>query len=525
MSRVQIHTINQPDSDTTCFILSCNRMDELDKTLNSFLDTRDYVTKMVIVDDSAEEGVFETLVDKYGHISDVICFPRNRSQWWAMDFMVSYCDSEYIFYLEEDWELLQKGYLNQSKEILQKYRDIGTVDISWRTFEWQGIDSYEKELIDNQFYYKKYWQISDYHLGWYGWIGSPNLKRRDDLILLGRIEKWHNEWNIDRKFRALGFKGCFLKDKYAKHLGDHNSRMAGKRPDDSTVPENYFPEELKKDRIMPVLDYYFLDKHYRSPSDICLVSMLVNINRDDRNFKEHYLNSISKLLKTRHPIVLFAEEKYFEELKSIRGNSPMTLIPFSVKDIESFDFFPQIQEITQKDKWKNQAEWMKNSIISSKHYISLTLHKQKMLNSAMEKYNSSYFYWVDAGMFSSFNVPHNINNYYFTKIPKNNFYMSAFPYNPIKEIHGYNTKGLEEQCGVIPNRVLRATIFGGSRDNIKKITKQFYQQVKTSLDLGYIGTEEAIYTILTYSDKSEIEFLLMENGDINNFLKTTLCLR
>jgi adenylate kinase family enzyme len=490
MSRVQIHTINQPDSDTTCFILSCNRMDELDKTLNSFLDTRDYVTKMVIVDDSAEEGVFETLVDKYGHISDVICFPRNRSQWWAMDFMVSYCDSEYIFYLEEDWELLQKGYLNQSKEILQKYRDIGTVDISWRTFEWQGIDSYEKELIDNQFYYKKYWQISDYHLGWYGWIGSPNLKRRDDLILLGRIEKWHNEWNIDRKFRALGFKGCFLKDKYAKHLGDHNSRMAGKRPDDSTVPENYFPEELKKDRIMPVLDYYFLDKHYRSPSDICLVSMLVNINRDDRNFKEHYLNSISKLLKTRHPIVLFAEEKYFEELKSIRGNSPMTLIPFSVKDIESFD-----------------------------------LHKQKMLNSAMEKYNSSYFYWVDAGMFSSFNVPHNINNYYFTKIPKNNFYMSAFPYNPIKEIHGYNTKGLEEQCGVIPNRVLRATIFGGSRDNIKKITKQFYQQVKTSLDLGYIGTEEAIYTILTYSDKSEIEFLLMENGDINNFLKTTLCLR
>jgi hypothetical protein len=103
--------------------------------------------------------------------------------------------------------------------------------------------------------------------------------------------------------------------------------------------------------------------------------------------------------------------------------------------------------------------------------------------------------------------------------------MSAFPYNPIKEIHGYNIKGLEEQCGVIPNRVLRATVFGGSRDNIKKITKLFYQQVKISLDLGYIGTEEAIYTILTYLDKSEIEFLLMENGDINNFLKTTLCLR
>jgi GT2 family glycosyltransferase len=151
MAKVNIHTVDQTDSDTTTFVLSCNRLDVLDKTLQTFYATRDYVTKMVIVDDSAEPGVFETLVERYGEDCDVICFPRNRSQWWAMDFMVSYCDSDYIFYLEDDWELTQPGYLNKSKTILQKYREVGVVDISWRTFEFQGIDSYEKKLIDGEF--------------------------------------------------------------------------------------------------------------------------------------------------------------------------------------------------------------------------------------------------------------------------------------------------------------------------------------------------------------------------------------
>ena len=57
MSQVKFHTVDQPDSDTTTFVLSCNRLDVLAKTLQSFFDTQDYVTKMVIVDDSAEPGV------------------------------------------------------------------------------------------------------------------------------------------------------------------------------------------------------------------------------------------------------------------------------------------------------------------------------------------------------------------------------------------------------------------------------------------------------------------------------------
>lgn len=522
MNRVKIHTIEQPDSDTTCFILSCNRLEVLDKTINSFLNTRDYITKMVIVDDSSEPGVFKTLVEKYGTFCDVICFPRNRSQWWAMDFMVSYCDSEYIFYLEDDWELLKSGYLNQSKQILQKYRNIGTVDISWRTFEWQGIDSYEKELIDNTFYYKKYWRITDYHLGWYGWVGSPNLKRRDDLILLGRVEKWHNEWNIDRRFRALGFKACFLNGEYSKHLGDDCSRMEGKRPHDGTTPENYYPSELKAERTWPEFDYLFLDKHWRDPSDITVVSMMVDLNRHDRNFEEHYLKGITKLLQSRHPIILFGEPQYEQRIRDIRGNRALTFIPYTKTDLEKESFFEPIQNIITKDEWINQAEWMKTSVICSPHYIPLTLMKQSFLEKATNYTNSSYFYWVDSGMFSSYNVPNIIDNYYFTKIPKDNFFLTSFPYYTDTEVHGYNINKMTQACNEKPNYVCRATLFGGTKEQIKNISKLFYEEVNQSIDNGAIGAEESIYTIMSYKYKNVFNRFQMENGDINNYLRTII---
>lgn len=260
MNRLRVHSVEQPDSDITTYVLSCDRLHLLDKTLDSFLQTAKEKTKLVIVDDSANPEVFDKLVNKYGTIADIICFPENRGQWWALDFMVSYCYTDYIFYLEDDWEFISSGYLQKSRDILKKYRQIGNVDISRRTYEEHGYKTYSDILMDDEFNFKKHWRISDKHLFWVGWQGSPNLKRRDDLILLGRVEKWHNEWNIDRRFHSLGFRSVFLKDKYVNHLGDNESRMEGKRPTDATCPEDYYPKELLGNRLYPVFDYYHIEK-------------------------------------------------------------------------------------------------------------------------------------------------------------------------------------------------------------------------------------------------------------------------
>ena len=517
MNKIKIHTTEQPDSDTTTFILSCNRLQVLDETIKSFLETRDFVTKMVIVDDSAEQGVFETLVEQYGSFCDVVCFPKNRSQWWAMDFMVSWCDTDYIFYLEDDWKLLKSGYLDASKQILQKYRDIGTVDISWRTFENEGIDSYDRTLIDNQFYYKKLWRISDYHLQWYGWIGSPNLKRRDDLILLGRVEKWHNEWNIDRRFLGLGFKAVFLNGEYARHLGDNCSKMDGKRPNDGTTPEDYYPQELIENRTYPKFDYLQWDTHWKPPTDITLVTALVDLGREDRDFN-HYIEGVKRVLETRHPIIVYCEEKHKQLIESFREGKHTIVKTISKQDIENYKHFNRIQEIITKDEWINQSEWMKTSVIKTPYYIPLTLMKQQMLEECTQHNSSSYYYWIDSGIYNSYGISENINDFYFTKIPKERFFITSFPYYTDSEIHGFNINGMTLLAGDKPNYVCRASLFGGTKGQIKRISKLYEEELQKAIDYGYIGTEESIYTILSMKYSNMFYRYPMVNGDIKNYL-------
>ena len=78
MNPVKFHTVEQPDCDITTFVLSCNRLDVLSKTLESYNKYADEPTRFVIVDDSGVDGVFEKLVEQYGEFSDVICFPENK---------------------------------------------------------------------------------------------------------------------------------------------------------------------------------------------------------------------------------------------------------------------------------------------------------------------------------------------------------------------------------------------------------------------------------------------------------------
>ena len=530
MSKVKFHTVDQPNSDITTFVLSCNRLDVLDQTLKSFYATRDYITKMVILDDSSQPGIFETLVERYGHDCDVICFPRNRSQWWAMDFMVSYCDSDYIFYLEDDWELLKPGYLTQSKQILEKYRDIGAVDTSWRTFEWQGIDSYDPVLIDDTFYYKKPWKITDNHVAWHCWIGSPNLRRRDDLIMLGRVEKWHNEWNIDRKFTALGFKGAFLNGEYSRHLGDQCSRMADKRPNDETTPYDYIPKELITNRRAPYINYREMDWIYEYPSDVTLVTMALDISRGDRDFEQHYIKGLDILLECRNPLVVYADQKYHEyiinkrkQLSIATSDNKIIVKHIDLNLLENNCYFNQISDIITTETWKNQSEWMKDSVISSKYYITLTLIKNQLLQEVAETNphgRSKRFYWIDSGICSSFSITEPIKTYNFLKLPKDNFLLTSYPYYTDSEIHGYNINTMTEIVGRKPEYVCRASLFGGSLDQIQKFNDKYYEYISASLEAGAIGTEEAIYTIVEMKHPELVTRYSMPNGDIKHYLNT-----
>jgi glycosyltransferase involved in cell wall biosynthesis len=518
MNKLQVHSVEQPESDITAFVLSCNRLEVLDQTLKSFLATKNLTVKLVILDDSAEPGVFETLVERYGNISDVICFPRNRGQWWALDFLVSYCDTEYIFYIEDDWQFLESGYLERSLNVLKNHRDIGTVDISGRTLADQGYVTHEPELVDGEFYYKRFWRVSDYHYHWYGWTGSPNLKRRDDLILLGRVEKWHNEWNIDRRFLALGLRSVFLTGKYVQHLGDTCSRMAGQRPDDSKTPEDFFPAELRPNRVYPEFDYFTWDRPFNYVNDITLVTALVDLQIRDRNFESRYLASVMKILESRHPIVIFSEPRFRGFILAQRAGRPTTIIDFTTEDLEKLEFFPRVLELVGMPSWRNQADWIESSALTSFYYLPFSLVKQKLLETASQQGSSSYYYWLDPDMFTSYEINTSINDMYFTRVPRDRFFMLKFPFSMGAELHGLHASILEMLAGAIPEHLVRGTMFGGTPDQISKVTEEFYKYLGWTLNSGTVGAEEAIYTILSMRRPDLIGCVDIASGDIREYI-------
>lgn len=532
MPRLRVHTIDQPDCDITAFVLSCNRLHLLKRTLQSFLATRDLPTRIVIVDDSGLPEVFEQLVKDYGQLADIVCFPENRGIWWAKDFMTSFCATPYIFYVEEDWLFLNTGYLAKSKAILEKHREIGSIDISWRTFEDEGCDTYTPELVDGEYFHKKPWQISEKHLHWFCWHGSPNLKRREDLILLGRVEKFYNEWNVDRKFFALGLRGVFLKDRYVTHLGDYESLMKNKRPNEHATPESLYPESLLPTRTWPVFDYYYMDRSAKGlrgsqpvlrKNEICLVTCLLDIDRekyDNRNFAEYYFKGIDKLLELGCPLVVFVDSRYYESLLAKTGGKPISLIPIAPETVRWLPYYNRLCEICESTAWVSQADWMANSIIRSPEYVGLTLHKLEMLRHCVQQqiFLANRYYWIDAGICNSFQIE-SLQSYDFTKIPGGNgLFMSTFPYRVAAEMHGYAARGFKELCGSIPDFVCRATLFGGTKEDLNSIAAPYDELLQQSLIAGYIGTEEALFSGLALKFPALFDLQRMPNGDIRHCL-------
>ena len=74
--------------------------------------------------------------------------------------------------------------------------------------------------------------------------------------------------------------------------------------------------------------------------------------------------------------------------------------------------------------------------------------------------------------------------------------------------------------GKRPEYVCRATLFGGSKDQIIEFNKHYYDVITQSLDQGVIGTEEALFTIVEMLNPDLVNRYAMPNGDIKNYLNT-----
>jgi hypothetical protein len=264
-------------------------------------------------------------------------------------------------------------------------------------------------------------------------------------------------------------------------------------------------------------------------NNISLVTGIWDINRDqiktgwNRSF-QHYIDNFIKLLVElkEFNLIVFVDPSLDDLIWKYR-NQHNTKIYHHTKDEFKGNFFPffdKVQKIRNNPSWYNQVGWLKDSTQGSlEYYNPVVMSKMFLLHNAKcyDPFNSEYFYWIDGGLNNTmslgyFNNPVVIDN--LIKI-SDNFLFIAFPYETSSEIHGFNIEGMKKYCSSDKvNRVARGGFFGGHKDSISNANQLYYSLLQDTLGDGYMGTEESIFTIMTYLDPSTYRYEMIKDDGL-----------
>ena len=263
---------------------------------------------------------------------------------------------------------------------------------------------------------------------------------------------------------------------------------------------------------------------------ITLVTGLWDIGRDQltegwsRTY-QHYLDKFENLLKLDVNMIIFGDtdlQRFVEQ----RRDSHNTQFIIRPKDwFINNEFYPKIQKIRQDPSWYNQVGWLKDSTQAKlEMYNPLVMSKMFLLNDAriLDKFDSDYMFWIDAGITNTIHPGYFTHDKVLDKLPKyvDRFHFVCFPYETTTEIHGFEINAMNNYTQAKTDRVARGGFFGGKKERINDMNSLYYMLLNDSLSKGLMGTEESIFTIMTYLYPQHINYSMIEgNGLMGKFFE------
>lgn len=261
---------------------------------------------------------------------------------------------------------------------------------------------------------------------------------------------------------------------------------------------------------------------------ITIVTGLWDIKRDQlgdgwsRSF-DHYKEKLDSLLDIPYNLIIYGEEE-IRELVFSKRTEENTQFVVRTQDWFKNDLYDKIQVIRNNDDWKNQVGWLAESTQSKLDmYNPLVMSKVFLMHDAkiMDKFGSTHLYWLDAGITST------VHSGYFTSdrvldnlIDVFKISFVAFPYEASKEIHGFEYNRLCELAGDKVDKVCRGGFFGGPVDLLSEFNGLYYNLMDSTLNEGYMGTEESLFTILLYNHPEYFQYYEIEgNGLLATFFE------
>ena len=265
-------------------------------------------------------------------------------------------------------------------------------------------------------------------------------------------------------------------------------------------------------------------------SNITLVTGIWDIGRGEltegwsRSY-QHYLDKFEQLLKVEENLIIFGDEELKEFVFKRRESSNTQFIVRPLSWFRNSDYFDKIQQIRNNDTWKNMAGWLSESTQARlENYNPLVMSKVFLLHDAkiMDQFNSEYMFWIDGGLTNTVHPGYFTHDKVLGKLSKyiSKFSFICFPYAAENEIHGFEYNKLNSIAGNKVNKVARGGFFGGPKHTITDINGIYYNLLISTLNEGYMGTEESIFSIMCYKHAELINYFEIEgNGLIGKFFE------
>lgn len=238
----------------------------------------------------------------------------------------------------------------------------------------------------------------------------------------------------------------------------------------------------------------------------------------------HYIENFKTLLESlkEYPVIVFIEPENEHIVWGIRSRENTRVYHIKKSDFNSnfFPFFDKVQSIRTNKNWYEQVGWLKDSTQAKMEYYNpMVMSKMFMLHNAKcyNPFNTEYLFWLDGGITNTVHSGYFSHDKIIEKIENivDKFLFVCFPYETTSEIHGFDIHKMKEYCkSDTVNRVARGGFFGGHIDYISKANETYYSLLNDTLNSGLMGTEESIFTIMTYIEPDIFKYESIENNGL-----------
>lgn len=239
--------------------------------------------------------------------------------------------------------------------------------------------------------------------------------------------------------------------------------------------------------------------------DLTLVTGAIDIGRENlqggfaRPFSA-YRRQLNDLLRLDMPMVVYADQGFCIP----KSRHPRKLVSMDRASLEAFAYFGKIQSIRNSTAWRLGAPWLSDSPQAElAHYNALVMSKLFWLadQARANPFGTRHFVWIDGGIANTVPIDLLRNALESASFPDylRKFLLLCYPYGAAGEVHGFDHTALARYANVPAIEwVARGGFFGGAADFVLEAARLYDVTLGHTLDHGYMGTEESVFTLLAH---------------------------